>query len=79
MSGILCSHFKSKVDSGKLTKVEVEEDIKITRLSQKILQIGKFALDLFHEPSKFPIGTDKVISITKNLDEIKFNADFKGK
>ncbi|HET6457846.1 MAG TPA: transcription elongation factor NusA [Nitrosopumilaceae archaeon] len=44
MNGILCPQCESKLDSGKLTKTDVEAAIKLVNLSQKIPQIEKFTL-----------------------------------
>ncbi len=49
MNGILCSQCESKLDSGKLTKTDVEAAIKLTHLSQKIPQIEKFTLNSCQE------------------------------
>jgi transcription antitermination factor NusA-like protein len=49
MNGILCPQCESKLDSGKLTKVDVEAAIKLVHLSQKIPQIEKFTLNSCQE------------------------------
>jgi len=49
MNGILCPQCESKLDSGQLTKADVEASIKLVHLSQKIPQIGKFTLDSCQE------------------------------
>jgi hypothetical protein len=103
MNGIHCSQYESKLDSGKLTKVDVEVSIKLAQLSQKIPQIEKFTLNSFQESygnyvlymrgniqktkmivygkriPRFPIDTDKVISITKNLRRIELAVEFERK
>jgi transcription antitermination factor NusA-like protein len=49
MNGILCPQCESKLDSGKLTKTDVEAAIKLVHLSQKIPQIEKFTLNSCQE------------------------------
>ena len=49
MNGILCPQCESKLDSGKLTKADVEAAIKLVHLSQKIPQIEKFTLNSCRE------------------------------
>lgn len=49
MNGILCPQCESKLDSGKLTKADVEAAIKLAHLSQKIPQIEKFTLNSCQE------------------------------
>lgn len=49
MNGILCPQCESKLDSGKLTKSDVEAAIKLVHLSQKIPQIEKFTLNACQE------------------------------
>jgi len=49
MNGILCPQCESKLDSGKLTKADVEAAIKLVHLSQKIPQIEKFTLNACQE------------------------------
>jgi hypothetical protein len=49
MNGILCPQNESKLDSGKLTKADVEAAIKLAHLSQKIPQIEKFTLNSCQE------------------------------
>ncbi|MGI0047368.1 MAG: transcription elongation factor NusA [Nitrosotalea sp.] len=49
MNGILCPQCESKLDSGQLTKADVEASIKLVQLSQKIHQIEKFTLNSCHE------------------------------
>ena len=49
MNGILCPQCESKLDSGKLTKADVEAAIKLVHLSQKIPQIEKFTLNSCQE------------------------------
>ena len=49
MNGILCPQCESKLDSGKLTKTDVEAAIKLAHLSQKIPQIEKFTLNSCRE------------------------------
>ena len=49
MNGILCPQCESKLDSGKLTKTDVEAAIKLVHLSQKIPQIEKFTLNSCRE------------------------------
>ena len=49
MNGILCPQCESKLDSGKLTKTDVEAAIKLVHLSQKIPQIEKFTLNACQE------------------------------
>lgn len=49
MNGILCPQCESKLDSGKLTKADVDASIKLVQLSQKIPQIEKFTLNSCHE------------------------------
>lgn len=44
MNGILCPQCESKLDSGKLTRADVDASIKLVHLSQKIPQIEKFTL-----------------------------------
>jgi hypothetical protein len=60
MNGILCPQCESKLDSGKLTKTDVEAAIKLAHLSKKIPQID----------------TDKVISIVKDLRGIELAVEF---
>ncbi|NHI02935.1 hypothetical protein DYY67_0056 [Candidatus Nitrosotalea sp. TS] len=45
MNGILCPQCESKLDSGQLTKSDVDASIKLVQLSQKIPQIEKFTLN----------------------------------
>lgn len=45
MNGILCPKCESKLDSGQLTKTDVEASIKLVQLSQKVPQIEKFTLN----------------------------------
>jgi len=49
MNGILCPQCESKLDSGKLTRADVEAAIKLVHLSQKIPQIEKFTLNSCQE------------------------------
>ena len=49
MNGILCPQCESKLDSGQLTKTDVEAAIKLAHLSQKIPQIEKFTLNSCRE------------------------------
>ena len=49
MNGILCPQCESKLDSGQLTKADVEASIKLVQLSQKITPIEKFTLNSCHE------------------------------
>ncbi len=49
MNGILCPQCESKLDSGQLTKADVEASIKLVHLSQKIQQIEKFTLNSCRE------------------------------
>ncbi len=49
MNGILCPQCESKLDSGNLTKADVEASIKLVHLSQKIPQIEKFTLNSCQE------------------------------
>jgi hypothetical protein len=65
MNGILCPQCESKLDSGKLTKTDVEAAIKLVHLSKKI--------------PRFPIDTDKVISIVKDLRRIDLVVEFERK
>ena len=51
INGILCPQCESKLDSGKLTKTDVEAAIKLVHLSQKIPQIEKFTLKSCQESS----------------------------
>ena len=51
MNGILCPQCESKLDSGKLTKTDVEAAIKLVHLSNKIPQIEKFTLKSCQESS----------------------------
>lgn len=48
-SGILCPQCESKLDSGKLTKADVEAAIKLVGLAQKNSQIEKFTLNSCQE------------------------------
>ncbi len=49
MNGILCPQCESKLDSGQLTKADVDASIKLVQLSQKIPQIEKFTLNSCQE------------------------------
>lgn len=49
MNGILCPQCESKLDSGKLTKADVDASIKLVQLSQKIPQLEKFTLNSCQE------------------------------
>jgi hypothetical protein len=49
MNGILCPQCELKLDSGKLTRADVETAIKLAHLSQKIPQIEKFTLNSCQE------------------------------
>lgn len=49
MNGILCPQCESKLDSGQLTKADVDAAIKLVQLSQKIPQIEKFTLNSCQE------------------------------
>jgi transcription antitermination factor NusA-like protein len=49
MNGILCPQCESKLDSGQLTKADVDASIKLVQLSQKIQQIEKFTLNSCQE------------------------------
>lgn len=49
MNGILCPQCESKLDSGKLSKADVDASIKLVQLSQKIPQIEKFTLNSCQE------------------------------
>lgn len=49
MNGILCPQCESKLDSGQLTKADVNASIKLVQLSQKIHQIEKFTLNSCQE------------------------------
>lgn len=48
-NGILCPQCESKLDSGKLTKADVEAAIKLVSLGQKNPQIEKFTLNSCQE------------------------------
>ena len=49
MNGILCPQCESKLDSGQLTKADVDASIKLVQLSQKIQPIEKFTLNSCQE------------------------------
>lgn len=49
MNGILCPQCESKLDSGQLTKADIEASIKLVHLSQNIPQIEKFTLNSCHQ------------------------------
>ena len=51
MNGILCPQCESKLESGKLTRADVEAAIRLAHLSQKIPQIEKFSLNSCQESS----------------------------
>ncbi len=49
MNDTLCPQYESKLDSGELTKTDVEMAIKLVHLSQKIPQIEEFTLNSCQE------------------------------
>lgn len=49
MNGILCPQCESRLDSGVLTRADVDASIKLVQLSQKIPQIEKFTLNSCQE------------------------------
>lgn len=81
MNGILCPQCESKLDTGKLTKTDVEAAIKLVHLSKKIpggIQKTKVIVSGKRTP-RFPIDTDKVVFISKDLRGIELAVEFERK
>jgi transcription antitermination factor NusA-like protein len=83
MNGILCPQCESKLDSGKLTKTDIEAAIKLVCLSQKIPKIEKFTLNSCQESNGnyvLYLSSSDIMTVRKSLELYRLlQGEFPGK
>ena len=83
MNGILCPQCESKLDSGQITKADVDASIKLVQLSQKIPPIEKFTLNSCHESNGdfvLYLNPSDIMTIRQSRELYRIlQGEFKGK